>query len=75
MLTDFGIAKALESPLQLTQTGMVIGTHEYMAPEQCRGDEVDARCDIYALGIILYEMLTGQPPFTGKTPPSRRRGR
>lgn len=68
LLSDFGIAKALQSATALTQTGMFIGTPEYMAPEQGQGREVDARCDIYALGVVLFEMLAGRPPFTGDTP-------
>ncbi len=65
-LLDFGIAKQLddEGP-GLTQAGMVFGTPEYMAPEQARGESVDARTDIYALGAILFELVTGRPPFTG----------
>lgn len=70
LLSDFGIAKVLGSPLNLTQTGTAIGTPEYMAPEQCQGLGVDARSDIYSLGVVLYEMLTGRPPFTGDTPMS-----
>ncbi len=65
-LTDFGIARAM-SGTHLTQTGTIIGTPEYMAPEQIRGSEVDHRVDIYALGIVAYEMLTGHVPFSGTT--------
>jgi serine/threonine-protein kinase len=65
-LLDFGIAKNLEDEVQrLTQAGMVFGTPEYMSPEQARGEDVDGRTDIYALGTILYELLLGKPPFTG----------
>jgi tRNA A-37 threonylcarbamoyl transferase component Bud32 len=63
VLTDFGIAKALESGSSLTATGVSIGTPRYISPEQARGLPVDARADLYSLGVILYEMLTGQPPY------------
>lgn len=65
-LTDFGIAKAM-SGTRLTQTGTLIGTPEYMSPEQVRGLPVDHRADIYSLGIVAYEMLSGQVPFSGDT--------
>jgi serine/threonine protein kinase len=67
-ITDFGIAKALkdgESRRNLTQDGRTIGTVEYMSPEQIRGEKLDERSDLYTLGIVLYEMLTGRLPFTG----------
>jgi len=70
MLTDFGIAKILESEetVDLTGTGVGIGTPEYMAPEQGLGQPVDARTDIYALGTVLYEMVTGRKPYRADTP-------
>ncbi len=66
-LIDFGIAKFMTSTDTLlhTRTGELIGTPEYMAPELIKGEKVDHRIDIYAVGIIMYEMLTGQPPFQG----------
>jgi serine/threonine-protein kinase len=64
-VTDFGIAKAGGG--ELTRTGTVVGTARYLAPEQLRGEPVDARTDIYALGLVLYEMLTGELPFHGDT--------
>jgi serine/threonine-protein kinase len=69
-VTDFGIVRALGSDAeqQMTQTGMVIGTAAYLSPEQAQGNAVDARSDVYALGIVLYEMLTGDTPFSGDTP-------
>lgn len=63
ILTDFGIARMAQSSV-LTQEGNTVGTPVYMSPEQATGDVVDSRSDIYGLGIILYEMLTGRPPFT-----------
>lgn len=68
VLSDFGIAKVLETSAALTHAGAGVGTPEYMSPEQCRGASVDARADIYALGVMLYEMLTGRTPFTGPSP-------
>jgi len=65
---DFGIAKLLddsEDDLQLTETGQVVGTPSYMAPEQARGDRIDQRIDVYATGAMLYRMVTGQRPFAG----------
>ena len=61
-VTDFGIARSLESD-GLTKTGRVLGTTDYVSPEQAMGQDVDARSDIYSLGVVLYEMLTGKPPF------------
>ncbi|GAB4555653.1 MAG: hypothetical protein OHK0023_27120 [Anaerolineae bacterium] len=69
ILTDFGIAKLLQpDATALTQTGMVMGTPTYMAPEVWQGLTVDARADVYSLGIMLYEMLTGTPPYSAETP-------
>jgi serine/threonine-protein kinase len=72
VVVDFGMAKIVTGggtgTTALTQHNMVFGTPEYMAPEQARGDELDARCDVYAAGIILYELLTGTVPFRGATP-------
>ena len=67
-LMDFGLAKMLASAQSLTQSGTVLGTPAYMAPEQWRGEPVDARTDVYALGIILYEMVAGRTPFESDTP-------
>jgi serine/threonine protein kinase/Tfp pilus assembly protein PilF len=66
-ILDFGIARSLESR-GITKSGQLIGTPEYMSPEQAQDTGVDQRSDIYSLGIILYEMLTGKVPFTGDTP-------
>lgn len=67
-VTDFGIAKALGQDDTLTTPGTVIGTAAYLAPEQLEGLEVDARADVYALGVLLYECLTGEPAYQGDTP-------
>jgi TolB-like protein/tRNA A-37 threonylcarbamoyl transferase component Bud32/Flp pilus assembly protein TadD len=66
-IMDFGIARSLKG-LGITDTGVIIGTPDYMSPEQLEGQEADRRSDIYALGVILYEMVTGEPPFEGETP-------
>lgn len=68
-LTDFGLAKCLDLD-KLEGEGLTIGTPEYMSPEQAAGEAVDWRTDIYALGLVLYEMLTGDTPYQGKTPMS-----
>lgn len=65
---DFGIARALtDSQATMTQTNAVVGTAQYLSPEQARGEVVDARSDIYSTGCVLFELLTGQPPFKGDT--------
>ncbi len=65
VVVDFGIARKLEGEKRLTQTGMLMGTPQYMAPEQIEGRPVDGRCDLYACGLLLFEMLTGRAPFDG----------
>ena len=69
VVADFGIARALHAAesAKLTETGVAVGTVAYMSPEQATGDELDGRSDIYSLGCVLYEMLAGEPPFTGPT--------
>ncbi len=68
---DFGIARAIaDTSSAMTQTAAVIGTAQYLSPEQARGETVDARSDIYSTGCLLYELLTGRPPFVGDSPVS-----
>src|SRR5207247_5002235 len=65
---DFGIARLVSGPETAPQTSAVLGTAAYLSPEQAQGQPVDARTDIYSLGTVLYEMLTGRPPFAGDAP-------
>ena len=67
VLTDFGIAH-LDTGTKLTQTGIIIGTPEYMSPEQAEGKEIDGRSDLYSIGVVLYECLSGKVPFKGESP-------
>jgi oligopeptide/dipeptide ABC transporter ATP-binding protein len=70
-LTDFGLTKRSDAGSGITRTGVVVGTLDYMAPEQLSGDRVDARTDVYALGCVLYEALTGRVPFPRDTEPAK----
>ena len=67
-IADFGLALPVDAQTQLTATGMFVGTPGYLAPEQCAGEKVDHRTDIYALGVTFYLLLTGTPPFRGDSP-------
>ncbi len=68
---DFGIARAIaDSSSTMTQTAAVVGTAQYLSPEQARGESVDSRSDVYSTGCLLYELLTGRPPFVGESPVS-----
>ena len=71
-VADFGIARAMNAPTEknLTQVGAVMGTATYFSPEQAQGAQPDPRSDLYSLGIVLYEMVAGRPPFTGDNPVS-----
>src|SRR5205814_616587 len=71
VLSDFGVAKLVhEGVATLTVSGTVVGTPEYMSPEQAQGLEVGPPSDVYSFGVVLYEMLVGQPPFVGLSPVS-----
>ena len=67
MLTDFGLAKSLQMDSKLTMQGYTVGSPEYMSPEQTKGDQVDFRSDIYCLGLVLYQLFAGNPPFQSKS--------
>jgi serine/threonine protein kinase len=68
VLVDFGIARALDLSTHLTMTGVRVGTPYYMSPEQCKGEELDGRSDIYSLGVLFFELLTGDVPYKSETP-------
>lgn len=70
VVMDFGLGKAIQPDpelVRLTQTGIILGTPEFMSPEQVRGDKIDGRSDIFSLGVVAFELLTGQLPFAGRT--------
>lgn len=67
-LMDFGLAKFLASDHEVTGAGHVVGTYRYMSPEQLQAEPLDARADLYSLGVVIYELLTGRVPYGGKTP-------
>ncbi|MGO8752574.1 MAG: protein kinase domain-containing protein [Thermoguttaceae bacterium] len=68
MLADFGLVRRMDAATRMTATGLVLGTLDYIAPEQARGQAVDGRADLYALGVVVYQMLAGRLPFTADTP-------
>jgi branched-chain amino acid transport system substrate-binding protein len=70
LLTDFGIAKIVESSVEFTRTGAIIGTPAYMSPEQIKSEQIDGRSDQYSLGVVLFEMATGRAPYKAETPPA-----
>lgn len=74
ILADFGIAKIFTQPgqvsMRLTQTGEIFGSPMYMSPEQCMGQKLDHRSDIYSMGCVLYEYAAGRPPFDGESDPN-----